>query len=169
MPTGLERRYGHRHLHFITCSCRKRLPLLNTPRRRNEFLKILGETQDRYQFAVTGYVVMPEHVHLLISEPKIGTPSTVMQVVKQRVANQFPRRSARGGQFAQGDLDGFWEERFYDFNVWSRKKIVEKLQYMHMNPVKRDLVAEPKLWIWSSFRFYQYGEKTAGAPNISLE
>jgi len=44
----------------------------------------------------------------------------------------------------------FWQRRFYDFNVWSWKKRIEKLNYMHMNPVKRGLVADAKLWAWSS-------------------
>jgi putative transposase len=51
-------------------------------------------------------------------------------------------------------LRSFWR-RFYDFNVWSRKKKTEKLNHMHWNPVKRKLVAEPQLWGWSSYRFYQ--------------
>jgi putative transposase len=52
----------------------------------------------------------------------------------------------------------FWEKRFYDFNVWSQKKIAEKPQYMHMNPVKRGLVSHPKEWPWNSFSFYSNGE-----------
>jgi putative transposase len=59
----------------------------------------------------------------------------------------------------------FWQSRFYDFNVWSKKKRIEKLNYMHMNPVKRGLVTDPKLWPWSSYRFYQYGEKNACKPD----
>jgi REP element-mobilizing transposase RayT len=50
------------------------------------FLKILDEVRTRYEFLLVGYVVMPEHIHLLISEPRVGTPSTVMQVLKQRVS-----------------------------------------------------------------------------------
>ncbi|MGA9999966.1 MAG: hypothetical protein WBQ04_07600 [Candidatus Acidiferrales bacterium] len=59
----------------------------------------------------------------------------------------------------------FWQRRFYDFNVWSRKKRIEKLNYMHMNPVKRELVADAKLWAWSSYRFYQYGEESLCTPD----
>src|SRR5271163_606988 len=84
LKNRLERRYGQRHLHFITCSCYRRLPLLGTARKRDLFLKILDDVRTRYQFSLVGYVVMPEQVHLLISEPKDGTPSTVMQVLKQR-------------------------------------------------------------------------------------
>ena len=51
-----------------------------------------------------------------------------------------------------------WQKRFYDFNVWSEKKRIEKLGYMHRNPVQRGLVAEPEQWAWSSFRSYAYGE-----------
>jgi putative transposase len=53
------------------------------------FVKILGEVRDRYGFVLVGYVVMPNHVHLLISEPAKGTPSTVMQVLKQRVSRRL--------------------------------------------------------------------------------
>jgi hypothetical protein len=59
----------------------------------------------------------------------------------------------------------FWQRRFYDFNVWSRKKRIEKLNYMHRNPVKRGLVAAPQLWLWSSYRFYQYRERNMCTPD----
>ena len=161
MANKLMRHYGRGHLHFLTFSCYRRLPLLGSVRARNVFVKILDEVRDRYGFALVGYVVMPEHVHLLISEPRRGTPSTVMQVLKQRVSRRLRRNSrAPAGQlklrFAGDDdsLPRFWQRRFYDFNVWSLKKKIEKLQYMHMNPLKRKLVDHPKDWPWSSFSFY---------------
>src|ERR1700751_3326442 len=92
MPKGLRRRYGQAHLHFITCSCYRRLPLFASVRSRNLFVKILGEVRDRCGFALAGYVVMPEHIHLLISEPAKGTPSTVMQVLKQRVSRRLRQK-----------------------------------------------------------------------------
>jgi putative transposase len=163
LKNRLERRYGQRHLHFITCSCYRRLPLLRSVRARNLFVKILGEVRLRYQFALVGLAVMPEHFHLLIGEPKIGTPSTVMQVLKQRVASSLRQKRRKRASSAQlrlwqeSPVAGprcFWQRRFYDFNVWSRKKKVEKLNYMHMNPVKRGLVAHPKDWPGSSYSFY---------------
>jgi putative transposase len=86
MPAGLKRYYGTGHLHFITCSCYQRKAWLDTPRRRDLFLRLLEQARQKYRFIVVGYVVMPEHVHLLICEPQIGDPSKVMQVVKQRFA-----------------------------------------------------------------------------------
>jgi hypothetical protein len=57
--------------------------------------------------------------------------------------------------------DPFWQPRYYDFNVWSERKRVEKLRYLHRNPVKRGLAASPEDWIWSSFRHYATGEDGA--------
>jgi putative transposase len=163
MPKGLKRYYGFKHLHFITCSCYRRLPLLGRARARNSFVKILGEMRDRYGFLLVGYVVMPEHIHLLISEPAKGTPSTVMQVLKQRVSRRLRRKRRRVPpaqlvfrfHHAGNSLPQFWQRRFYDFNVWSLRKKREKLEYMHANPVKRRLVRHPRDWPWSSHLFYE--------------
>jgi putative transposase len=177
MAHNLIRHYGRGHLHFITFTCYRRLPLLRSVRARNSFVQILGEVRDRYGFSLVGYVVMPEHIHLLISEPAKGNPSTVIQVLKQRVSRRLRRKKRRPtGQlnliFAAGacnehswrtddSLPRFWQRRFYDFNVWSLKKRVEKLHYMHMNSLKRKLVDHPKDWPWSSFSFYSN-------PNLGL-
>jgi putative transposase len=166
MPKGLKRYYGRGHLHFLTFSCYRRLPLLNTMRARNLFVAALGKIRERYKFRLVGYVVMPNHVHLLVSEPAKGTPSVVLKVLKQRVSRDLRRskRRAPAGQlrfaFTQGDrnLPRFWQPRFYDFNVWNAKKVREKLDYMHANPVTRKLVEHPKDWPWSSWSFYAQGE-----------
>ena len=134
-------------------------------------MQILGETRDRYGFFLIGYVVMPEHIHLLITEPEVGTPSTVMQVLKQRTARALlPKRrrvdAPQGRLFADAVLrTPFWQARFYDFNAWTTKKRVEKLRYMHRNPVKRGLVEAPEQWRWSSYRFYLLDE--AGPVSVN--
>jgi len=91
---------------------------------------------------------MPEHVHLLISEPERGTLAQAMQSLKQGVARRLALRAA----------DSFWQARYYDFNVWGERKFVEKLRYIHRNPVKRGLVERPEDWGWSSFRHYLSGD-----------
>jgi putative transposase len=109
---------------------------------------------------------MPEHVHLLLSEPKKGNPSKVLQVLKQKVA-RASRKRPKKSPLAQLPLPfprpnpeapAFWQRRFYDFNVWSDKKLREKLDYMHRNPVQRKLVVHPKDWPWSSWSHYAKGE-----------
>jgi putative transposase len=151
MPKDLVRIYGFGHLHFITFSCYRRLPLLGTPGARDTFVQVLDHTRNRFGFRLVGYVVMPEHVHLLISEPALGTPSTVLQKLKQDVSRKLRAESDR----SDSRLPQFWQRRFYDFNVWTLKKKTEKLGYMHMNPVKRGLVTHPRDWPWSSYSFYE--------------
>jgi len=77
MRRNLKRYYGAGDLHFIICSCYRRQPLLGSARRRDLLLTVLEQVRKRYQFVVVGYVIMPEHIHLLISEPQKKNPSTV--------------------------------------------------------------------------------------------
>ena len=162
MARNLHRRYHTGHLHFITSSCYRRRAYLGTPRRRDLFLEVLEQVRRRYNFIVVGYVAMPEHFHLLIGEPERGTQSTVMQVLKQRFARTVLRRRKRAlgqGLLWEPDEEAHvWQKRYYDFVVLSEKKKIEKLRYIHRNPVRRGLVTSPELWRWSSFRFYAFGE-----------
>jgi putative transposase len=131
------------------------------------FAETLKEIRERYKFLLVGYVIMPEHVHLLISEPPRGTPSAVLKVLKQRVSRDL-RRNRRRVSAAQirlpfmagaSALPRFWQPRFHDFNVYSKHKLREKLDYMHGNPVKRGLVKNASEWMWSSFSCYEKGER----------
>src|SRR4030081_1431221 len=101
MRRNLKRYYGAGHLHFITCSCYRRQPLLATPSRRDLFLTMLERMRQRYQFVVVGYVVMPEHIHLLISEPQENNPSTVMQALKLSFARRVLAQAGRRRNPAQ--------------------------------------------------------------------
>jgi REP-associated tyrosine transposase len=128
-------------------------------------VKVLDEVRRRYGFALVGYVVMPEHVHLLMSGPEIGDSSKVLQVLQQRVSKAMRerKRGARKQMELQFDVEAeapvFWQRRFYDFNVWGEKKLREKLNYMPRNRVVRGLVKHPKDWSWSSGSFYEKGEE----------
>jgi putative transposase len=151
MTRGLERWYGGHDLHFITCSCYRRRPQLDSGERRDLFLRVLERARQKYRFVVIGYVVMPEHFHLLIAEPEVGNPSVAMKVIKER----FTKLVHHGGV----RTSPIWQKRFYDFNVCTTEKRIEKLRYMHRNPVKRGLVTAPGEWKWSSFRTYACGEE----------
>jgi putative transposase len=98
------------------------------------------------EFTVAGYVLMPEHVHLLVGEPGNASLAIALQLLKQNTSRKL---NATEGQF--------WQRRYYDFNVWSEEKRLEKLSYMHRNPVRRGLVTEPEGWPWSSFRHHATG------------
>ena len=150
MPWGLKRFHESRQLHFLTFSCFHRRPNFPTPNSRTTFESSLERVRQDYGLRVYGYVVMPEHVHLLVSEPERDTLARALQSLKQSVARRLALRAA----------DPFWQARYYDFNVWSEMKFVEKL-HTSPDPVKRGLVAQPEDWAWSSFRHYLTGETSA--------
>ena len=105
-----------------------------------------------------------------MSEPELGDPSIVMKVIKQRFARhlQRGRKPVSSAQTMLWNLapEPVWQKRFYDFNVWSERKRIEKLRYIHRNPVKRGLVEQPEQWKWSSYRAYFYGEEGAVRVNF---
>jgi len=166
MPKNLKRYYGRGDLHFVTFSCYRRIPLLRTIGARNVFVKPWEPSETGISSRWLGYVVMSEHVHLLLSEPPKSTPSIVLKVLKQRVARDLRRKKCKAHNdqlrlaFMTGDagLPRFWQPRFHDFNIYSRYKLQQKLEYMRENPVKRGLVKNAGEWIWSSFWFYEKGE-----------
>ena len=88
-----------------------------------------------------------------------------MQMLKQTVSRQVklrhqaPSTKASSAHSSEDDQQAFWQRRFYDFNVWSTKKLQEKLDYMHRNPVQRQLVHHPADWPWSSWSHYEKGER----------
>jgi REP-associated tyrosine transposase len=172
MPSHPERFREAGDLHFLTFSCYRRQPLFSTPARRDLFLGSLERVRRRYRLVVLGYVVMPEHVHLLVSEPQRDSLSTAVLALKlgfvRRLEGLVVPRSRKNGEtwgipcFGKNEpIEGhrFWQARFYDFNVWTEKKRIEKLRYIHRNPVKRGLVQSPEQWPWSSYRWYLSGDK----------
>jgi putative transposase len=147
MPSRLKRYQREGSYHFLTFSCYQRRPLLDEDRARMVFLETLEQLRRRHQFDLFGYVLMPEHVHLLMSEPVVESLSTTISVLKRLTSSAL-----------KGDRQRFWQARYYDFNVLTHAKHVEKLRYIHRNPVERGLVARPEEWPWSSFRHYLTGE-----------
>ena len=141
MTRGL-RRYQHEgELHLITFSCFQRLPYLGSPAARDCFETSLEAARVKHGFAIRAYVVMPEHVHLLVSEPPVTELSRVLHGLKLSVAKRLPQSP-------------FWTARYHDFNVFSSKKVYQKIRYLHENPVARGLVPLAEMWDWSSLRQY---------------
>ncbi len=161
MPSRLKRFHESGQTHFLTFSCYQRRPLLNPIESRWVFESALERVRLRFSLRVYGYVVMPEHVHLLISEPEgapfkpsVGlsggeTTRTLADAIKS-LKQGISRRLI-------GEAEHFWQKRYYDFNVRNHPQFMEKLRYIHRNPVKRGLCERPEDWEWSSFLHYATG------------
>jgi putative transposase len=107
--------------------------LLRTSASKDIFEKALERVRCGYALCIYGYVVMPEHVHLLLSEPRRGTLADAIKSLKQSVSRRLI-----------GDAEHFWQKRYYDFNIRNDRQFVEKLRYIHRNPVKRGLCERPE-------------------------
>ena len=162
------------HAHELTFSCYRRLPLLSKDRSRHWFIEALGRARQRRQFELWAYVIMPEHVHVLLY-PKASQydMAAILKSIKQPVARRAIRYLR---QNAQDFLDQlrvtragrgewrFWQEGGgYDRNIFEENVAWTCVDYMHHNPVRRGLVEHPLDWPWSSARWY------AELANVKLE
>ncbi len=162
--------YGLNHLHFLTTSVYRRVRLFDSDRFKQRFVATLAELRRELGFGIVGYVLMPEHFHLLLWPSEQANPSPIMQRLEGRMA-KFILKSSRDDRdrpwcakmLARLTLPPtvhdeahcrVWQRRFHDLNVWSEKKRLEKLTYVHNNPVRRGLARAPGDWAWSSWRFY---------------
>jgi len=147
MPYGLKRFQKSESLHFVTFSCFHRLPLLISSESKDTFLELLEETRARHEARIYAYVLMPEHVHLLINEPPEIPLAQFLKSLKQITSRRL-----------KGDRKQFWLDRYFDANVHGEDARSEVIRYIHRNPVKRGLVCAPEQYRWSSFRHYATGE-----------
>jgi putative transposase len=154
MPLLLKRYQSAGNFHFLTFSCDQRRPYFRTPGSRDLFERSLEQTRANYSFDIFGYVVMPEHIHLLVSEPTKAPLSRAIQALKVSVSKQSKQRP-------------FWLVRYHDFNVITLGKHLEKLRYLHRNPVTRGLVETPEAWPHSSY--LTYATRTQRTVHITLE
>ena len=126
------------------------------------FVHVLEAMRRRFQMRVYGYVVMPEHVRLLISEPP---PAMLLAEAIHYLKLSFAKRMRSLRTPCQPG--NFWQKRYYDRNVRDSREFTVKLRYLHRNPVKRGLVVNPEDWKWSSYRHYALRE--AGRVEIESE
>jgi len=169
MPWGLTRFHDSGQSHFVTFCCYHRRRLFITDARRRIFESALERVRRVYRLQVYGYVVMPEHVHLLLSEPRLGTaplkpkdglngpPVGLGELQQDTLADALKSLKQGVSRRLIGDAEHFWQKRYYDFNIRNYLQFVEKLRYIHRNPVTAGLYERPEDWEWSSFRHYATG------------
>ncbi len=149
MPSALKRFHHSGQSHFVTFTCYKRRPHLESAETCGAFVAALERARVRFQLRVYGFVVMPEHIHLLITEPERATVATAIQSLKLSASLSTAACRERAGQRSP-----LWQKRYYDRNIRDYEEFVEKLRYIHRNPVTRELVDKAEDWKWSSFRHY---------------
>lgn len=157
---------GNGHVHFVTFSCYKRRKLLAPDQAKRIVLGELGSRLRQLGGLCLGFVDMPEHVHALVWFPATGQISGFMSQWKTRTSLALKALYRRHFPSYWSRIDvsePVWQARYYGFNVWTRRKVEEKLAYMHENPVKAGFVERAVDWKWSSARWYILG-RSVGLP-----
>jgi len=144
---------------FVTFGCYRGLAFLNNDSAKQIFIEELDRLRAKHQFKILGYVVMPEHVHLVLYPPDGMPLGLVIREIKSCSAKRY---FALGGPVRPGERRVFWQRRCYDHNCRSTETTVEKIRYCHNIPVRRGLVSEPGEWRWSSYSCYH------GADDVTL-
>jgi putative transposase len=148
------------HAQFVTFSCFRRRRLVDHPRVRDEFVKITSEKLRNHHGICCGFVVMPNHVHAIVWFAAAGVLSSFMKSWKQTTSLRL-KRVLRGVAPNYTDKlspdEPFWQPKYYPFNLYGARKAREKLDYMHLNPVRAGLVDRAVDWRWSSAAHYENG------------
>jgi putative transposase len=149
------------HARFLTFSCFHRLALFSNDAIKDIFAEQLQRTRDRHAFLLYAWVVMPEHVHLLLRANGPSDVPTILQTLRSGVAKRVIRRWRELNAPVLSRLRGphgrthFWQRgQGYDRNLVNGPEFEEKFRYIHENPVRRGLVSNPTDWPWSSARWW---------------
>jgi len=146
-------------LHFVTGNFLNRLPIFNQEKCCQAFIDILSDLLDEWPSKLIAYVLMPDHLHLIVN-PRDGRIIEFTGQLKS-VAARAITKTALGIEFKQ-DSDGsynVWQDSFKAVPLWSSWMIWQKINYVHANPVKAKLVSSAKDYRWSSFRAYYFGSE----------
>jgi putative transposase len=170
------RHFVRGQLQFITTSTYRRARLFPCQRFCRIFVAVLRPLREETGFLLNGWVLMPDHFHLLIRPEPPEATVRFIQEWKKRTAQQIiaalirhrgnPRCRAwlarlRLPPSVHGDSTyRVWQRRYVPFNVFTHKKQMEKLDYVHHHPVTARLVTSADQWPWSSFRFYHWNDSS---------
>ncbi|MBD3219065.1 MAG: hypothetical protein GF310_12390 [candidate division Zixibacteria bacterium] len=149
---------------FVTFCCYHRYPFLELDEARQIFIKTLEFMNSEYGVKIYGYVLMPEHVHLILRPPDNVRLGIFIGKLKGKTSKEvlslwrknYPEELKKHGYIdKEWNMKQFWQKRCYDHNCRIFEKVIEKINYCHKNPVNRGLVSDPGEWPWSSYNWYR--------------
>ncbi len=156
------------HAHYLTFSCHNRLKLFKELSICELFISNLERIRCQTQTLLWAYVIMPDHVHLLIDLQDKLSVSKYLQSLKKTVSYQAIRwiqeNKPRWIPYIQTVQRGKSVFRFwlpgggYDRNIYGDQTLLKTMNYIHNNPVRAGLVEKPTDWKWSSAKFWEFEE-----------
>jgi putative transposase len=152
------------HAHELTFSCYKQRPFLKSSHVKSLLADSITRASEIHNFEIWAYVLMPEHVHLMIypcdesySISKILT--SIKQPVSRSILNKLREQNSLFLRNMETGLDNpkyrFWQDGGgYDRHYFSPEEIRKQMNYIHNNPVRRGLVENPCDYKWSSAGYW---------------
>ena len=154
------------YAHFVTFSCYHRRRALDEDQPKRIVLGTLNVQLRRHEATCCGFVIMPEHVHIVVWFPEPKQLSRFMHDWKRessRALKAWYRRHRPKYYAASKMTEHFWQPKYYPFEIYTQAKLHEKVVYMHKNPVERGLVERAVDYPWSSARYWLEG-RSVGVP-----
>lgn len=159
------------YAHFITFSCYRRRKALDEDQPKRILLGVLNQQLRTFKATCVGFVIMPEHVHLIVWFPQPGQLSRFMQELKRLSSQQLGAwfRESRPAYYVAAKMEGrFWPPKYYPVEIYTQMKLREKVDYMHTNPVSRGLVERAVDYRWSSAGWW-LERRSVGVPLAWIE
>ncbi len=159
------------HVYYVTTNVYRRLRLFTRPSLVLPLLDSLNFYRHKYTFKLLGYVIMPDHLHLLVwpQDPeqmgafmrdfkKFTAVRLIRQVEVERDHKLLAAFEAAGSETGRSDRK-VWQDSYWDLNIYTERFLRQKLNYMHRNPVRSRIVEHPEAYPYSSYRNYVLGDE----------
>ena len=168
---GLPRFHIEGHVYYITTVVFNRLPVFRRPSFVIPLFDSLNFYRFRQSFKLLGYVIMPDHLHLMIWPSGTARVSDIMRDFKEFTSKRIIWQAEvegitdwlnafrQAGAVTGRSTNKVWQDSYWDENVFTESFLKQKLQYIHLNPVRAGLVAHPKDYMYSSYRNYEYDQE----------
>ena len=154
--------------YYITGTITEWLPLLNRPDIRQIVYDDIKVAVNELNATIAAFVIMPEHLHLLVFLPDEGILHKFNKKWRGRsgrhIAELLVKQNDKDiltvlAKHANGKCKhAIWKEQPRALPIWKKEKLYAKIDYIHANPVRRKLVESPGDWEHSSWRYYERGE-----------
>ena len=132
---------------FITQVVQDRQPVFRDPQMVQLLRSTLRTVKELHPFTMLAYVFLPEHFHILIQPTGESNFSQIMHSLKPNFTKQYKRLTGK----TESESFKFWQKRFWDHVIRDEHDLENHLHYIHYNPVKHGLIADPRNWVDSSY------------------
>jgi REP element-mobilizing transposase RayT len=133
---------NHGYPSLITTNIESRRPVFNSSEAAKLLLRVISEVRHETRFQLLAFVIMPDHIHLVVAVPQGLTLGRVLRLIKGRFSNRYNRMRRSHGSV--------WQDRYHERALRSERELVAAIEYVHANPVQAGFTGQAESFSWSS-------------------